>query len=96
LLQTLMSRLAQHDLPAHACALESVSSLADVTVVSDANALAMLPQDTAQHDDSLGVVRALNLRFEARPPSVSRLRRRRSRRDARGNNNAQTPSVTLH
>jgi DNA-binding transcriptional LysR family regulator len=72
----LASWLAQHDLPEPACALESVSILANVMVVSASDTLAMLPQDTAQHYESLGVVKALNLPFEARLPAVSLLRRR--------------------
>lgn len=72
----LVSWLAQQDLPVPACALESVSILANVMVVRSSDALAMLPQDTAHHYEALGVVRALNLPFDARLPAVSLLRRR--------------------
>jgi DNA-binding transcriptional LysR family regulator len=72
----LTSWLAQHDLPEPACALESVSILANVMVVSQSDAIAMLPQDTAHHYEKWGVVKTLDLPFDAHLPAVSMLRRR--------------------
>lgn len=74
--RTLASWLAQQNLPMPPCAMESVSILANVTVVRDSDALAMLPRDAAQHYETLGLVKVLQLPFEAPVPPVSLLLRR--------------------
>jgi DNA-binding transcriptional LysR family regulator len=50
--------------------------LYQLPVVSDSDTLAMLPEDTAHHYESLDLVKAPRLPFEARLPAVSLLRRR--------------------
>lgn len=72
----LVSWLAQQNLAEPQCAMESVSILANVTVVRDSNALAMMTRDTAQHYESLGLLKVLHLPFEARLPPVALLLRR--------------------
>jgi len=68
--------LARRGLAEPRCLFESVSILANITVVRESDALVMLPSGVAEHYSALGLVRVLPLPFESNLPPVSLLTRR--------------------
>ena len=78
----LRTHFANLGLPEPACTLESVSILANLSVVAQGNTLVMLPAGVALHYERLGQIRRLALKFESALPPVSVILRKGESRSA--------------
>lgn len=72
----LASWLTELGLAEPRCGVESVSTLANITLLRESDSLAMLPGDMARHYERARLVKTLPLPFEVRLPAVSLLTRR--------------------